>query len=374
MDDRIPTEGPPRPGLTEQRTHERPRGWGALLISFGLALLLMIPQAILLFLGFKVDRLLPGYNLGMLISQFGTGVFAVSFIFMIGGEALFGLEDIGTRVVWKVASWLLLADFVCLLLAYAPALTGDVEAIRVDAGWPLRLKTLVVICIGIGLAEEGVFRGLILNGLLARMGTTRSGMTAAVVISSFIFGAMHCRFDAFGLSALGLVQNGLKLLQAGMLGFFLAVIVVRTRNLWWAVVVHALNDFVLLFLSNGIARAPITIEYVSANEPMANIILYLIVYVLYIPMMVGSVNMLRESELWRGAFFDDDAMFREAVRMPLRPAERLMRFGIDVRGPMPSGPNLNRMFPLSRRQARKTCSKVPCDGPMSSVFAAGMLL
>ena len=48
MDDRIPTEGPPRPGLTEQRTHERPRGWGALLISFGLALLLMIPQAILL--------------------------------------------------------------------------------------------------------------------------------------------------------------------------------------------------------------------------------------------------------------------------------------------------------------------------------------
>ena len=96
-----------------------------------------------------------------------------------------------------------------------------------------------------------------------------------------------------------------KLLQAGMLGFFLAVIVVRTRNLWWAVVVHALNDFVLLFLSNGIARAPIMTEYVSVDDAMANIALYLIVYVLYIPMMVGSINLLRESKPWRGAFIDD---------------------------------------------------------------------
>lgn len=311
MEDRTPTEGPPgsegppRPDLVERQSHKRPRGWGMLFAACGMALLLTIPQTILCLLGIKVDQLLPGYNLGMLIAQLGTGVFAMLFIVMIGGEALFGLEDTGARVVWRVAVWLFLADLVCLALACAPMLVGSGEVIRVDAGWPLRLKTLMVICTGIGLAEEGIFRGLVLNGLLARMGTTRSGMVAAIIVSSFIFGALHCRFDALGLTALGLLQNILKLLQAGMLGFFLAVIVVRTRNLWWAVVVHALNDFVLLFLSNGIARAPITIEYVSVDDAMANIALYLIVYVLYIPMMVGSINLLRESKPWRGAFIDD---------------------------------------------------------------------
>lgn len=301
MDDRASTAGPPMPGPVKRE----PRGWGVMFASLGLALLLMLPQTILYLLGLKLDQSLPGLNLGMLVSQVGTGVIVVLLIVMIGGERLFSLEDTGTRVVWRVAVCLLVADLVCIFIAYVPSLLMGIEAVRVDAGWPARIKVLAAICIGIGLTEEGLVRGLILNGLLARMGTRRSGVVAAVIISSVVFGAMHCRFDAYGFTALGIVQNVLKLLQAGMLGFFLAAVVVRTHNLWWAVVLHALNDFVLLFMGNGLARAPIMTEYVSASDPMPNIVLYLIVYILYIPMMVGSVGMLRETRPWRGAFLDE---------------------------------------------------------------------
>ena len=45
--------------------------------------------------------------------------------------------------------------------------------------WPLQLALVIMLCLLVGTFEEGLFRGIVFSGLLARFGETRRGLIGA---------------------------------------------------------------------------------------------------------------------------------------------------------------------------------------------------
>jgi membrane protease YdiL (CAAX protease family) len=81
------------------------------------------------------------------------------------------------------------------------------------------------------LAEEGLWRGLLLSALL------ESGLTPvwSVVVSTLAFGLNH-----LAVAPLPLAERGLLALMALPLGLLTAVLTVRTRCLWGGALLHLL--------------------------------------------------------------------------------------------------------------------------------------
>lgn len=98
----------------------------------------------------------------------------------------------------------------------------------------LLFTELLAIALLIGLAEEAIFRGLMLNALKAR------GRWQAAIITSLLFGLSH------SLNLLSGKRVGDILIQisyALAIGFAFAALVLKKGILWPLVIAHALIDF-----------------------------------------------------------------------------------------------------------------------------------
>jgi hypothetical protein len=196
---------------------------------------------------FSIPRplaLLAGYLL-----QAAAGLWLVS-----------AMEDRPFREVWKRAApsfrvghvgWALgffsLAILLVLMVALAlspligrgePPQRELTELIAATQGIPALLMMSLMVAVLAPLFEEFLFRGVLLTWLahhLEALWGSRWGWTAALVISSLLFGIMHLQLLALPvLSTLGLV---------------LGLTYLRTGNLWAPVIVHGLwNGGVFLFL------------------------------------------------------------------------------------------------------------------------------
>ena len=98
------------------------------------------------------------------------------------------------------------------------------------------LLNAVVLAVLPCIFEELVFRGFILGSL------RRYGDGFAILISSLLFGLLH--------------QNLVQIPFAIILGLGFGFIVVKTGNLWAAIILHFLNNFL-----------SVTMEYISLNLP-----------------------------------------------------------------------------------------------------------
>jgi len=85
------------------------------------------------------------------------------------------------------------------------------------------LVAIVMIGVLPGFCEEGANRGVLMNGLISRLGVWR-----AVLLSSLIFGLMHL--------------NIYQTFYATILGVFMALAVLATRSLWTGIIIHFCNN------------------------------------------------------------------------------------------------------------------------------------
>ena len=88
--------------------------------------------------------------------------------------------------------------------------------------------------IGVGLAEELTFRGPAFYLLGDAI-----GMWPAAIVSTVLFVVAHSFKPG---------ENAADLLSVGLLGFFMAVSVIRTGSIWFAVAFHTLFDYVALYV------------------------------------------------------------------------------------------------------------------------------
>lgn len=95
----------------------------------------------------------------------------------------------------------------------------------------------------VGIFEEFLFRGLVLNTLLAKM--KHNGFKeklVAIVVSSFLFGIVHL-LNLF--SEPQMINNTLaQVFYAVFIGIFLGALYLRTNNIWVVAIYHALVDVV----------------------------------------------------------------------------------------------------------------------------------
>lgn len=119
----------------------------------------------------------------------------------------------------------------------------------------------------VGVCEEFLCRGWLLNEFLERYGDTKKGVWYSIIISGVIFGLIHLGNFFNGQD---LVSTVTQILNASATGIILGLIYYKTKNIWSVIVLHGLWDF-SLFLGE---LSPIT----SATETFNSFSIFGIVF------------------------------------------------------------------------------------------------
>ena len=107
---------------------------------------------------------------------------------------------------------------------------------------------LLVYCIFIGIVEEFLCRGWLLNEFLERFSNNKKEIILSIIFSSFIFGIIHfINIDA----SQNFIQTLVQVLNAGVSGIFLALVYYKTKNIWLVVFAHFYWDFSLMLMEHN---------------------------------------------------------------------------------------------------------------------------
>jgi membrane protease YdiL (CAAX protease family) len=139
---------------------------------------------------------------------------------------------------WFRLGWVLLVVLLARIAATIWHLAGD-ETGRPGLArlLPLLVTLVVAIMALTAVAEELVFRGLLLTSLLEAFGNSRAGIYRAAVLASAIFGAGHLVVNR-GPSAQLLAQAA----DAAAVGLVWAGLRLRTGSIWPGAVLHWLGN------------------------------------------------------------------------------------------------------------------------------------
>ena len=174
--------------------------------------------------------------IGTMVYQFAFFGIAVAAARISGGS----FRDLGFRAfppIWAaIAVFLLSAGFTViivygLLLRVTGLGTENVQNLDQIVGSSPFSLFLAVLAAGVvaPLAEETLFRGLVLNGLMKRL-----GLYGAVLVSSAVFAAAHLQPQLY--------------VPTFILGIFLSILRIGSGSLWPGIGLHAAFNTVQLLL------------------------------------------------------------------------------------------------------------------------------
>ena len=105
---------------------------------------------------------------------------------------------------------------------------------------PVYLVWFGLECLAIGLFEELAFRGVIFLMFAERRHATRKGLFWSLVLTSAVFGAVHLVNVLMGAGVGGVI---LQIGYSFLIGAMCSVVLLKTRNVWLCVLLHAVYDF-----------------------------------------------------------------------------------------------------------------------------------
>jgi membrane protease YdiL (CAAX protease family) len=139
------------------------------------------------------------------------------------------LPELGRGLAWGIG--LMSVVMLVLVCTGAYRIHGFNEGVVPALGWGL---LMAVGFVGVGLFEEFLMRGYLLQNLIDGL-----GLPAAAVISCLLFAALHIPNSG---------ENVAGILDVLLAGILFVVLIVRTRSLWMAVGLHAAWDWAQNFL------------------------------------------------------------------------------------------------------------------------------
>ena len=224
----------------------------------------------------------------------GGAVGAVVGMLVLGWRDLVVPRASAIKQSLRMGWWLLACD--ALLLGFEVCAAVSEGEWHFADGWPLRTLGLLVMCIGIGVCEEGMFRGLLFGGLLSRKRATDADVHKMAIISSVAFGLAHVEWWALDYSdPMSWAQAILKVVQTGMLGLFLAAVVVETQNVTGCMLLHGLSNFMLMVTSVGLMDYAPDVEYVTTGPDAVMVVAtYVLVILMYVPLLVRAIRVFRK--------------------------------------------------------------------------------
>lgn len=141
------------------------------------------------------------------------------------------------KAKWKASHllWSIPCFFVAIVNFPFSALIGGAATInRIDLLWLFFLK-----CAAIAIFEEIFFRALLLPFFMEQMQKRRYCVIWSVLGSSLLFALMHLVNLFFGA---GFGATAMQVGYTFLLGCMLAVMLLKTKNVWLCVIIHALFD------------------------------------------------------------------------------------------------------------------------------------
>ena len=130
----------------------------------------------------------------------------------------------------------------------------------------------------VGLFEELLCRGWILNELLERFGNTRKNVLFSIFMSATIFGVIHIVNFFGGRELFGTI---LQIINAINGGIVFAALYYRTKNIWACVTLHTIWDFAISLqeVNQSVicADLPVTVEFTMVNAIASSIVITFII-------------------------------------------------------------------------------------------------
>ena len=274
------------------------RGWIKLAISLVASLITTVVAAMLLIIGLAPFPDNP--ILGAAAGRLAAGLVILIVFTLLGGRSWLKVTGSGMAYTFKRAWPLLLVGIVPAGISYFQAATGG----GFPADFLPKLALIALLCISIGILEEGLFRGIDLNAFLAGLGGWRWGVLASVIISSIMFGRVHVAQEAITGSDAAM-QALLKIVQTGMFGIVLCETCMHTRELGSAIIFHALNDFIMMSVSMGLQSNTGVGNYINTDQSSSIMIAYGIMIAVYLWPTIQALRAIwSEQQVNRGAFME----------------------------------------------------------------------
>ena len=112
----------------------------------------------------------------------------------------------------------------------------------------LSIVNLLIYCLFIGIVEEFLCRGWLLNEFLERFSKNKKEIILSIIFSSFVFGVIH--FLNLGTGQ-NLIETCIQVVNAGVAGIFLALVYYKTKNIWLVVFSHFYWDFSITLMEHN---------------------------------------------------------------------------------------------------------------------------
>ena len=182
----------------------------------------------------------------------------VASVLQLSNMVLYGLANLGLSLIvvallttlkwWKAAGFKPLdqpGDARFFLIFLTPALLNLIPGVQIES--LAHVSEAFVVSLLVAFAEEGVYRGLMLQALKPL------GHWRAAIITALVFGLTHALNALTGKSALEAVM---QIGYAVAIGFAYAALALKKGGLWLLVLAHFLTDFVYFVQKPGFDMPP----------------------------------------------------------------------------------------------------------------------
>ena len=245
-------------------------------------------------------NLIPQGNIGdteygVLVYFFASFLMAIGLITII---CLFGRKDILTSA--PKGSFKKGCVLGSVLIGYGIyfLISNLVSCIR-DQGTPAMPPIFIIIYIvglflGAGIGEEFIFRGIFMNFIRRAAGEdTRKGLIIGMAVSSFFFGLVHLANLQGNPDVIGTLG---QVVYAMGVGFYLAAIYARTKNIWFNVLLHLFIDVAAL-LKTMFVNNEVSISEVIGGSPLMVIMRSLLIFAVFLGMGLFYIRKSKMPEL-----------------------------------------------------------------------------
>ena len=209
------------------------------------------------------------------------GIVFVILLSMIGYKKIFAFNSTWIKSLIVLIPGLIIAFNNFPIVAYFDGRAEITEPVYT-------IYVFMIECFSTGFFEEIVFRGIVLLLLIQKLPNTQKGMYLAIFISSLLFGLSHL-VNLFG--GIGLTDILLQVGYSFLMGLLWAVVYLKTKNIWWSILLHSTYNFFGLVLFR--------LGYVNGRFDNTTLVITIIlavlvsIYMLYISLKI-DVNEIEE--------------------------------------------------------------------------------
>lgn len=220
------------------------------------------------------------YNLSRFFAHLIPLIFVICVCFLLGNSdnIQFHKKGIGIGIL---LGWPFIADAVYGFITSYTSL--DKNSISFPGIEKIILFTLVMLFVGI--FEEVLCRGIILNNMLNKWGYTKAGIIKSVLLSSLIFGLGHLA-NLFGYSTP--IRTLTQVIYTSLNGILFASVYLRCKNIWAVAILHAGYDWLQLVPSIFV---PVVAPATQVDTSVSSM---LVTGLLYVPFALVGFFLLRK--------------------------------------------------------------------------------